>query len=145
VKRQRNKAGHNEGSNARGGHNRPAPDPWLAYGNRHAYGVSANRLGDILDTMAAKWTVTDSELVPDLLIDGVGDTYGARLCKCLKAGGNVDAITKDVVSIDDNVPEIDTYPQFETALRRDKIVDGTRGALHLDGAVQRIDDARKIR
>ena len=44
-----------------------------------------------------------------------------------------------------DVAEVDTHPQFETALGRDRIVDRMRGPLHLDSAAQRIDHARKIR
>ena len=33
----------------------------------------------------------------------------------------------------------------QTVLKGDRVVDGTRRSLHLDGAVKRIDDARKIR
>ena len=63
----------------------------------------------------------------------------------LEPGGDVDAIAKDVVAIDDHVAEIDADPQLETALGRDRVIDGVRCSLHLDGAVQRVDDARKIR
>ena len=63
----------------------------------------------------------------------------------LEPGGDVDAIAEDVVAIDDDVAEIDTDPQLETAFGRDRVVDGTRRSLHLEGAVQRVDDARKIR
>ena len=112
---------------------------------RHAYRVSANRLGDILDAMAAERVVIEIELVPDLLVDGLGDANGARLGERLEPGGDVDAIAKDVVAIDDHVAKIDTDPELETPFRRDGVVDGTRCSLHLDGAVQRVDDARKIR
>jgi hypothetical protein len=67
------------------------------------------------------------------------------LGKRLEPGGDVDAVAEDVVAVDDYIAEIDAYPQLEPALGRDRIVDPTRGALHLDGAVQRIDDTRKIR
>ena len=95
--------------------------------------------------MAAERTVIEIELVPDLVVDGLRDADGARLGERLEPGGDVDAIAKDVVAVDDDVAEIDTDPQFETALGRDRVVDGARCSLHLDGAVQRVDDARKIR
>ena len=63
----------------------------------------------------------------------------------LEPGGDVDAIAEDVVAIDDDVAKIDTDPQLETAFGRHRVVDGTRCPLHLEGAVQRVDDARKIR
>ena len=95
--------------------------------------------------MAAERAVIEIELVPDLVVDGLRDANGAGLGECLEPGGDVDAVAEDVVAVDDDVAEIDADPQFETALGRDRIVDGARRPLHLDGAAQRVDDARKIR
>ena len=95
--------------------------------------------------MAAERPVIEIELVSNLIIDGLRDADGAGLGERLEPGGDVDAIAEDVVAVDDDVAEIDADPQLETALRRDRIVDRPRRPLHLDGAVQRIDDARKIR
>ncbi len=95
--------------------------------------------------MAAERPVIEIELVPDLVVDGLRDADGAGLGQRLEPGGDVDAVAEDVVAVDDHVAEIDADPQFETALGRDRVVDGARRALHLDGAAERIDDARKIR
>ena len=109
------------------------------------YRVGANRLGDILDAMVAERAVIEIELVPDLVVHGLRDADGAGLGERLEPGGDVDAVAKDVVAVDDDVAEIDADPQLETALGRDRGVDRARGALHLDSATQRVDDARKIR
>ena len=84
-------------------------------------------------------------MFPDLLVNSLRDADGAGLGESLKAGGDVDAITEDVVAVDDHVAEIDTDPQFETSVRRDRVVDRRDRPLHLDGAVHRVDDTRKIR
>ena len=85
--------------------------------------------------MATERMVIEIELVLDLLVDSLGDANGAGLGERLEPGGDVDAIAKDVVAIDDHVAEIDTDPEFETTFGRDRVVDGTRRSLHLDGAV----------
>jgi len=94
--------------------------------------------------MAAERTIIEIDLVPDLLVDGPRDADSTGLGECLEPGSDVDAIAKDVVTVGDHVAEIDADPQLETARGRDGVVDGTRGALHLDGAVQRVDDTRKV-
>jgi hypothetical protein len=91
---------------------------------RNAYRVSANRLGDILDAMAAERMVIEIELIPDLLVNGMGDANGARLGESLEACPDVSAIAKDVAAIDNHVAKIDTDPELETPVRRNGIVDG---------------------
>jgi hypothetical protein len=58
--------------------------------------------------------VIEIELIPDLIVNSVGDANGARLGESLEAGGDVDAIAEDVAAVDDHVAEIDTDPEFET-------------------------------
>ena len=95
--------------------------------------------------MAAERAVIKIELVPDLVVNRLRNADGAGLGERLEPGGDVDPVAEDVVAVDDDVAEIDADPQLETALGRDRIVDRARGPLHLDGAVQRVDDTRKIR
>ena len=95
--------------------------------------------------MAAERAVIEIELVSDVVVNGLRDADGAGLGERLEPGGDVDAIAKDVVAVDNHVAEIDADPQLQAALGRDRVVDRARGPLHLDGATQRVDDARKIR
>jgi hypothetical protein len=102
---------------------------------RDAYRVCANRLGDVFDAMAAERPVIEIKLIPDLLVDSVGDANGARPGESLKAGGDVDAIAKDVAAVDDHIAKINTDPELETTVGRHGVVDGPRRSLDLDGAV----------
>ena len=95
--------------------------------------------------MAAEWAVIEIELVPDLVVYGLRNANGTRRSQGLEPGSDVDAVAKDVITVNDHVTKIDADPQLETALRRDRIVDRPRRPLHLDGAIQRVNDARKIR
>jgi hypothetical protein len=95
--------------------------------------------------VAAERTVIEIELVPDLVVDGVRDANRAGLREPLEPHCDVDAISKDAVAVDNNVTEIDADPQFEAALWGHQVIDRTRGPLHLDGAVERVDDTQKIR
>jgi hypothetical protein len=89
--------------------------------------------------------VIEIELIPDLLVNSVGDANGAGAGESLEAGGDVDAVTEDVSAINDHVAEIDTDSEFETPVGRDGVVDGASRSLDLDGAVERVDNTRKIR
>ena len=73
VNRPHYKTHRNDCSDPCGGNHGPAPSPWArcrARG-RGTHLVSANRLGDVLDAMAAKRTVIKIELVFDMLVDGM--------------------------------------------------------------------------
>jgi hypothetical protein len=74
--------------------------------------------------MAAERMVIEIELIPDLLVNGVGDANGARPGESLEAGGDVDAIAEDVAAVDDHVAKIDTDPELEPPVGRNGVVDG---------------------
>jgi hypothetical protein len=74
--------------------------------------------------MAAQRMVIELELIPDLLVNGMGDANGARLGESLEACSDVNAIAKDVAAIDNHVAKIDTDPELQTPVRRNGIVDG---------------------
>ena len=145
VERPSNKSCDDERSGPCRSDKGSASSPSLRLSGGYTQRVSANRLGDILDAMVAKRAVVEIELVFDLLVNGLRDANGARLRERLEPGCDVDAVTENVIAVDDDVAEIDADAQLETALRRDGVVEGARSSLHLDGAVQRIDDAGEIR
>jgi hypothetical protein len=60
--------------------------------------------------MATERVVTEIRLVLDLLVDGLGDANRTGFGERLEPGGDVDAVAKDVVPIDNDVAQIDTDP-----------------------------------
>jgi len=56
--------------------------------------------------MSTERAVIEIELVPDLVVDSVRNANRAGLGECLEPGGNVDAVAKDVVAVDDDVAEV---------------------------------------
>ncbi len=50
------------------------------------------------------------------------------------------AVTEDIGAVDDHIAEVDADPKPESALIRKLVTDRRDILLHLDGAVQRIDD-----
>ena len=98
---------------------RPTPAGWLLV----AYGIGPDGLCDVFDAMAAERPVFEVELVPDLVIHGLRNADGAGLGERLEAGRDVDAVTKDIVAIDNDVAQVDADPKLKTALRGDRLVD----------------------
>src|SRR5215469_7054544 len=101
---------------------------------RQAHSIGTNRLGYVLDAVAAERAVIEGKLIPDLVVDGLGDADGAGLGKRLEPGRDVDAIAKDIVAVDDHIAEIYPDPQLQAAIRRNRVIDRARCPLHLDRA-----------
>ncbi len=67
---------------------------------------------------------------------GVGET--------LEAGGDVDAVTVDLLAIHHHVAEVDADAKFHSTLGRDIRVLGLECGLNLDRALDRIHDAGEL-
>jgi Glycerophosphoryl diester phosphodiesterase family len=50
---------------------------------------------------------------------GIGDVDAARLCSAFEAGGDIDAITKDIVAFDQHVAKVDTNSELHPPIVRD--------------------------
>src|SRR5208283_4784077 len=78
-------------------------------------------------------------------IDGLsGSGSVAGIGQGLDPRGDVDAVTIDVVALDDHVAEIDADAQLDAVVCRDIRVPVGHRLLHRDRAAHRIDDAGKF-
>jgi hypothetical protein len=68
-----------------------------------------------------------------------------RLCKCLQARRDVDAVTEDVAVLDDDVAEIDADPEPDPAVLGNTGLAIDHRPLHLGGTAHRSNDAREFR
>src|SRR5882762_4785466 len=87
---------------------------------KHA--VDAYWIGDVLDLAIAERLISANQLVLDLLVDAARDVDLAGIGNPLKPRGNVDAITVDVVCLDDDVAQIDADPIFDPVMLRQRRV-----------------------
>src|SRR5216683_297264 len=85
--------------------------------------------------------VAQRELVSYLLMDSTGDADAARVGETLEAGGDVDAVTVDLLAVHHHVAEVDADTEFHPALGREIRVFGLQHGLDLDGALDGIDHA----
>ncbi|WP_395710959.1 hypothetical protein [Reyranella sp.] len=65
-------------------------------------GVGANRLGDVLEPVAAKVTKPGGDLALDLLVDGLRQADAAACRQALEACGDIDAVAQDVLTLNQN-------------------------------------------
>src|SRR6516162_2712265 len=75
--------------------------------------INAHRPGDVLDLLLAHVLERDGELVAHLIAYHPADADAARFGQGLKARCDVDAVTEDVVVVDDDVAEIDPDAEID--------------------------------
>jgi hypothetical protein len=81
---------------------------------------------------------------PDLPIGIVRHADPARLGDALKAGDNVDAITEDVVVIENDVTDVNADPKFDPLIRRHGGILFSRAALDFNRAAYGIYDTAEL-
>jgi hypothetical protein len=84
------------------------------------------------------------QLVADLVSHHPRDADPAGLCERFQARGDIDAVAKDVVVLDDDVTEIDPDPEADPAVLRHSGLAVDHRPLQLGGAAHRVDDAREF-
>src|SRR5262249_30254571 len=103
--------------------------------------VSAHRASDILDLLLAHILEKEVEFVAHLIADDAARADAAGRGQGFKTGGDVDAVTKDIAVVDDDIAEIDTHAKLDPLVRRHAGVADGHFALHLDRTTHRVDDA----
>src|SRR5713226_4668991 len=74
-----------------------------------------------------------------------GNAYAPRVGETLEAGGDVDAVTVDLLAIHHHVAEVHADAEFHPALGWQRSVLGLERGLDLDGALHGIHDAGELR
>src|SRR5436190_14335966 len=104
----------------------------------------AHRFSDILQHLKAQIIVDEVDLAADLPLCIIGDTDAARLRYSLEACRDVDAISKNIVIINDDVADVNADTKFDPAVLREAGVVRGHTTLNLDGASRRIHCAREL-
>src|SRR5262245_35797751 len=89
-----------------------------------AYGIRADRPGDVLELLLAPVLEANVQLTLDLAVDLAGDEDAARIGAAFKPRRDVDPIAVNVaLFVNDHVAQIDADPQLKGALvRREAIL-----------------------
>jgi len=79
-----------------------------------------------------------------LVVRRARDAQPSRLAQGFQAGGNIDAIAEDVVSVDDDVADIDADAEDDAPVLGHARITADHAALNYDSAPDRIDDTGKF-
>src|SRR5262249_36930054 len=83
-------------------------------------------------------------LAAHLLVSRSREADTARLGDAFETGGDVDAVAEDIVTLDDDVAEINADPKGDAPLLRQHGLALGGRTLHRDGAANCIDNALKL-
>ena len=104
----------------------------------------ANRFGDVLDPLFSEWNERDRQPASNLLAHRTGKADPTGFGQRLQPGRDIDAIAKEILPLDDQVPEMNSDPEAHLLTRRaGSVLVGDR-LLEGDGAFDRIDRTGEV-
>ena len=106
--------------------------------------IDRDRLADVLDLLRAHRLETERQLLLDLARHLAGNANSARIGELLKPRGDVDALAVPVRALDDHLAQIDADAHVDPVVLGEAGVPLRHSALDVDGAFDRVDDARKF-
>ena len=92
-----------------------------------------DRPSDVFDGELTKIVERVVQLVPDLLVDHLGNADPVRLGQRFQPGCDVDAVTVNILGFGDDVPNIDADTKADPLIIGDTDVTTAHPALYLDG------------
>jgi hypothetical protein len=98
----------------------------------------SHRLSDVLEGPWSKVIPHDLDLASNLPIGVIRHTNPARFGNGLKTRCNVDAVTEDVVFVDDDIPDMDADPELDLLILRHRGVLVSHAKLDFEGTPYRI-------
>src|SRR5262245_19932887 len=113
-------------------------------GRHRADPIDAYRPGDVFDALLAEIVESKAQPVAYLLVHRARDQYRSRLGQGFEPRRDINAITVEVLAVDDHVAEIDADAELDAHVGRFGRIALGHSALHLDGAAHGIDDAGKF-
>src|SRR5262249_22486848 len=69
--------------------------------------IGTYRTGHVLKRLLTQIDEPEFELVPDLIVGGRRDADAAGFCNAFEPSGDVDAVAENIVTIDDDISDID--------------------------------------
>ena len=109
------------------------------------YGIGPHRAVDVLEVLLAKISELDPDLASDLIVGRRRDADATRFGDALKPGRNVNAVSKDVVGLDNYVANIDAYAESNTPVFYLAECKFMNAGLKLNGSSNSLNRARKLR
>jgi hypothetical protein len=103
--------------------------------------VDADRSCNVLDGLLAHILKIEGKLVAHLIVHDARNHDPAGIGEGFEPRRDVDAVAKNIITVKDNVADIDADAEFDTPVRRHLDVALDHTSLNIDGAAHGVDDA----
>jgi hypothetical protein len=107
--------------------------------------IGTYRTGYVLESLLAQIRELDRDFAANLIAGRRRDTDATGFGYSLKPSRDVDAIPENVVTLDQDVTEVDPHPVQHTLVLGDILVALGHHSLHSHGALDRIDYRGKLK
>jgi hypothetical protein len=108
-------------------------------------GKGTYRTRYVFESLLAQISELDCDLTGDVIVGRRRDTDAAGFSNALKPRRNIDAVTENVITLDQDVTKVDPDPVQHTPVIRDALVPLGHHRLHRYRALDRIDYGRKLK
>src|SRR5207237_6740218 len=124
--------------------------PVAAAGRQGRAGLEAEAIHpdgprDVLDGVLAAELERERKLALDLIVGRAGEADVAAAGQAFQPRGDIDALAVEPLPLDNDVTEVDADTEPHPPAGRQLSIAGLERALDLDGGVDGVDDARKLR
>ncbi|HUL90270.1 MAG TPA: hypothetical protein VLU23_19070 [Pseudolabrys sp.] len=106
--------------------------------------VNADWPGDVFDGLLSQIVEFETKFILDLIVHDTRNHNAAGLSQCFQPRRHIDAITKNVVTVDNDITDIDADAELDAFLGRDIGVAFDHAALDVDDAAHRVDDTSML-
>jgi hypothetical protein len=109
------------------------------------HGIGSNREGDVFEVLLAQIAKLNPHFAPDMIVSRRRDADAAGLCDALEPCRDVNAISKDVMRLDDYVADIDADAESNTPVLHVADCKFLDAGLELHRSPNRLNRTRKLR
>src|ERR1700722_13169687 len=108
------------------------------------HGVGPYRTSDILEVLLAQIGELDINFAANLIIGRRRDADATGFGDALQPSRDVDAITENIIALNEDVAEVDPDPKQHLPVLRDPLIALGQQRLHRNRAIDRIDNRGKL-
>src|SRR5882724_6882693 len=108
------------------------------------HGIGSDGAGNVFEVLLSQIGELNADLALDMIVGRRRDADAAGFCDALKSRRDVDAISKNIIGLDDYIADVDAHAESNTPVFRLSDCKFLDAGLELHGCANRFDRAWKL-